>query len=115
MTNISQAMLWGAFGTRNVGESTAKTAGIKTEDFKKYDTDKDNKLSLGEILGNEDICNKLLTRINAIQAVLTQTENEEVALKNKQQGEQNLLKESTEKYPEFDGFNVRERNMVLVA
>ena len=115
MNNISQAMLWGAFGTRNIGESTAKTAGIRTEDFKKNDTDKDNKLSLSEILGNEDICNKLLTRINAIQAVLTQTENEEVALKNKQQGEQNLLKESTEKYPEFDGFNVRQRNMVFVA
>ena len=115
MTEISQAMLWGAFGTRNIGENTAKTAGIRTEDFKKCDKDQDNKLSLSEILGNEDICNKLLTRINAIQAVLTQTENEEVNLKNKQQGEQNLLKESTENYPEFEGFNVRERNMVLVA
>lgn len=115
MTGISQAMLWGAFGTRNVGQSNAKAAGIKDDDFKKYDKDQDNKLSLSEILENDDICTKLLTRINAIQAVLTQTENEEAALKTQKQGEQNLLKENTEKYPEFQGFNVRERNMVFIA
>ena len=115
MTEISQAMLFGAFGTRNVGQTSAKTAGIRNDDFKKYDKDQDNKLSLSEILGNQDLCTKLLTRINEIQAVLVRTENEESKLQKEKSGERNLLKEDTSNYPDFQGFNIRERQLVIQA
>ena len=115
MNEISQMMLYGAFGSSRIGQTTSKGAGIKDADFKKNDTDKDGYLSLSEILENDDICAKLLARINQIEGVLLNTENEEAKLKKEKAGEKNLLKEDTSNFPEFEGFNVRERKLVLQA
>jgi len=115
MTEISQLMLYGAFGSSRISQTNSKSAGIRTEDFKKSDKDNNGQLSLSEILENDDICSKLLSRINKIQAVLVQTENEESKLKQEKAGEKNLLKENTANFPEFEGFNIRERKLVLQA
>jgi len=111
MNSLSPMMLYSAFGTTNLPKLTAETEGIKEKEFKKADKNQDNYLSFEEILKNDEVCSTLMTRINAIQGILATTKRDESELMK----EKNLLKENPQNYPEFEGFNIKERKMMFIA